>query len=174
MTCIFCACVTFSFRRATGNALVPVHGAAAAHRAQLRGEQAPLPRLQLREALPRRALPLWQQRAQQAEGVPGARPALQDARHRPAEQNIRGWRPAPPVHQCVVWRAGGERGKWVARRPQVHKRYSGMFNCSSNNFNANVSLFTNKINAVPPTRCRARATTICFMNLAPVCRKEPL
>ncbi|GIX75196.1 hypothetical protein CEXT_407681 [Caerostris extrusa] len=90
--------------RAARHAVPGVHEAAAAHGAQLRGEPAQVHGLRLREALPGRALPGRQLRAQQAQSESGARPPVQDAGHRPREEDLRGQRPTPSIYQRVVRR----------------------------------------------------------------------
>ena len=95
--------------RAARHAQPGLHAEAAVHRQELRGEQAPVRGLQLREALPGRPLPRRVQRPQPAAGQPGAGPPQQDARHRPREADQRGRGAAAPLHQRVVRRDGGER-----------------------------------------------------------------
>jgi hypothetical protein len=76
------------FCRATGHAIAAVHDPSAADRAQLCGEPAPLQRVPVRQALPRRAVPVGQQRAQPAESESSERLAVEDARDRPGAEDI--------------------------------------------------------------------------------------
>lgn len=97
--------------RTTRHAVAVVHDATAADRPVVRRESAALLGLRIRSALPRSAVSVRFERAQSAEGQPGARSAQPHAGRRSGAPHQRRPGAGAQLHQGVVRRQRSERGQ---------------------------------------------------------------